>query len=399
MYDIGLPSRRSLFQLQAERLLAVCRKASGQSDKPAFIPWYIMTSEQTQQMTQAYFEKHNFFGYSRKHIVFFEQFSIPVLDFNGKVLMHSRNSLCWSPEGNGGLYRALRERRILEDMATRGVEYVHIYGVDNVLTKMADPHFLGFCISKEAECGAKVVEKTMPEEPIGVVGVVDGKFRVIEYSEISPSTAAQLLPIPSGRLSWNGFPEGAGDPGDAPRLVSPSSPTPRLLYSLGNICNHFMTRGFLEKVCSADAEAQLVYHIARKKVPHLDPTTGEMVQPSQPNAYKLEKFIFDVFPLADRFAIWEVCRAEEFSPLKNGPSAEKDCPATCRAAILSLHRKWALQAGAAFQTDNLETNCLEISPLVSLDGENLDCLRGKTLQGINHLESPAGDGEPLVVSS
>ncbi|VDL85855.1 unnamed protein product [Schistocephalus solidus] len=178
MYDIGLPSKRSLFQLQAERLLAVCRRASGNFDKPAFIPWYIMTSDQTQQMTQAYFEEHNFFGYNREHIIFFEQFSIPVLDFNGKVLMHSRDSLCWSPEGNGGLYRALRERGILADMASRGVEYVHIYGVDNVLTKMADPHFLGFCISKEAECGAKVVEKTMPEESIGVVGVVDGKFRV-----------------------------------------------------------------------------------------------------------------------------------------------------------------------------------------------------------------------------
>ncbi|VDN22037.1 unnamed protein product [Dibothriocephalus latus] len=63
-------------------------------------------------------------------------------------------------------------------MASRGAEYVHIFGVDNVLTKMADPYFFGFCISKEAECGAKVVEKTMPEEPIGVVGVVDGKFRV-----------------------------------------------------------------------------------------------------------------------------------------------------------------------------------------------------------------------------
>ncbi|VDN14277.1 unnamed protein product [Dibothriocephalus latus] len=97
MYDIGLPSKRSLFQLHTERLLAVCRRASGQSDKPAYIPWYIMTSDQTKQMTQAYFEEHNFFGYSREHIMFFEQFSIPALDFNGKVLMQSRGSLCWSP--------------------------------------------------------------------------------------------------------------------------------------------------------------------------------------------------------------------------------------------------------------------------------------------------------------
>ncbi|VDN22349.1 unnamed protein product [Dibothriocephalus latus] len=152
-------------------------------------------------------------------------------------------------------------------------------------------------------------------------------------------------------------------------MVHPTSPTPRLLYSLGNICNHFMTRAFLERVCSPDAEVQLTYHIARKKVPYLDTATGEMVQPTEPNAYKLEKFIFDVFRLADRFAIWEVCREEEFSPLKNGPNAKKDCPATCRAAILTLHQKWALMAGAAFETNDLEKNCLEISPLVSLEGE------------------------------
>ncbi|VDL93484.1 unnamed protein product [Schistocephalus solidus] len=213
-------------------------------------------------------------------------------------------------------------------------------------------------------------------------------IKVIEYSEISPSTAAQLLPIPSGRLSWNGFPEGISDLGNAPKLVSPTSPTPRLLYSLGNICNHFMTRAFLERVCSADADAQLVYHIARKKVPHLDFATGEMVQPTEPNAYKLEKFIFDVFPLADRFAIWEVCRAEEFSPLKNGPSEKKDCPATCRAAILSLHQKWAVQAGAAFETNDLATNCLEISPLVSLEGEVRRSLFWLSLHSLPYSTTP-----------
>lgn len=63
-------------------------------------------------------------------------------------------------------------------MKTQGVQYVHIYGVDNVLIQMADPAFIGFCIAKAADCAVKVVEKTDPNEPIGVVGEVDGKLRV-----------------------------------------------------------------------------------------------------------------------------------------------------------------------------------------------------------------------------
>lgn len=77
------------------------------------------------------------------------------------------------------MYRALKERGILDDMKLRGIEYVQIYCVDNILVKVPDLHFIGYCIENNADCAAEVVQKLDPEEPLGVVGVVDGQYQVI----------------------------------------------------------------------------------------------------------------------------------------------------------------------------------------------------------------------------
>ena len=57
---------------------------------------------------------------------------------------------------------------------------------------------------------------------------------------------------------------------------------------------------------------------------------------------KLELFIFDSFPLAERCALLEVRREDEFAPVKNAPGAAADSPDTARRAMLALHTRRAV---------------------------------------------------------
>lgn len=66
-YDIGLPSGKSLFQLQAERISRLSTLTG------ATIPWYIMTSGPTRSATEAFFEKHSYFGLDKMNVTFFNQ--------------------------------------------------------------------------------------------------------------------------------------------------------------------------------------------------------------------------------------------------------------------------------------------------------------------------------------
>ncbi|CAB3401804.1 unnamed protein product [Caenorhabditis bovis] len=329
----------SLLGIQAAKI-ALLQAMAGELEREGNgkIHWAIMTSPGTDEATREHvmqLAKHHGFNFDDQ-ITIFSQAEIPAYDENGEFLLASKGSLVASPNGNGGMYSALAPH--LPRLRAMGIKYFHVYCVDNILCKVADPHFIGFAKHHNADVATKCVPKEKGEL-VGSVCLDSGRPRVVEYSELGPELADQKTP------------EG------------------KYLFGAGSIANHFFTMEFLEKLCSPSF--QLPYHRAHKKIPHIS-RNGELVKPEKPNGIKLEQFIFDVFEHSNNFFVWEVARASEFSPLKNAESVGKDCLSTCRRDLAALNKKWLENAGAQLRLDKP----FFLKTLVSYNGENLQDFRG-----------------------
>ncbi len=337
-YDIGLPSHKSLFQIQAERIRRVEQLAGKKTSQKAVVPWYVMTSGPTRGPTEQYFKEHSFFGLDEKNVVIFEQGVLPCISNEGKILLESKGKVAVAPDGNGGIYQALVVSGVLDDMRKRGIEHIHAYCVDNCLGKVADPVFIGFAAAKDVDIATKVVRKRNATEPVGLILLKNGRPDVVEYSEIDKATAEAQDPKHPGVLK----------------------------FRAANIVNHYYSFRFLESIPKwAD---KLPHHVARKKIPYADLGSGNTIKPEKPNGIKLEQFVFDVFPTLElaKFACMEVRREDEFSPLKNARGTGEDDPDTSKRDITQQGKRWLEAAGATVSTpaDDPEAG-IEVSPLTS----------------------------------
>ena len=330
MFPIGPVTSRTLFQIFAEQIQARRNRHS------ADILWLIMTSEATHSETVSFFESNSYLGLDPASVHFFQQGSLPAIEAaTGELLLSAADSLCLSPDGHGGLVTALKESGLVGLLQQRGVEHLFYHQVDNPTVIMCDPALLGFHIQLESQLTTNVVRKVSPTERMGVLVDLDGKTQIIEYSELTPEQSASE--DASGQ--W--------------------------IFWAGNTAIHVFSCEFLEQL--AEDGCRLPLHVARKNVAHLG-RDGQMVKPddpSNPNAFKLERFIFDALPLAEKTLIVEGNRDREFNPVKNREGA--DSPDTARAALNRIAREWLTSAGVDVPDDK----AIEISPLTALDANDL----------------------------
>lgn len=94
MYDIGLPSGRTLFQLLAERLKKLKEISSCES-----LPFYIMTSPINHEETTSFFKDNDFFGLPENEVLFFQQGMLPCMTNNGKIILESASRVAMAPDG------------------------------------------------------------------------------------------------------------------------------------------------------------------------------------------------------------------------------------------------------------------------------------------------------------
>jgi UDP-N-acetylglucosamine/UDP-N-acetylgalactosamine diphosphorylase len=323
--------KKSLFQFFAEQI-----KAAGR-DAGHVVPWYIMTSDVNDAATRSYFTKNNFFGLVPENVYFFQQGMMPAFSFDGQMLLSATDSLALVPDGHGGSLRAIAKSGALADMQRRGVQHLSYFQVDNPLVHTVDPLFLGLHDLTGSEMSSKTIPKSNPMEKVGNFVFGDGKLQVIEYSDLPEGLAVKKNP--------DGMP----------------------VFNAGSIGMHALRVEFIERINSG--ELSLPWHRAEKKVSYID-AAGKLIEPSKPNAVKLEQFVFDAVPLAKNAILYETERSEEFSGVKNAEGV--DSPATCTRDQIRRAARWLKEAGVSVPMNGDDVNAtLEISPLLANCSEDL----------------------------
>ena len=308
-------SQKTLYQIHAEKIIYASKKYG------KTIPFLIMTSPHTDSETKAFFKENNYFGMKESDVFFFCQSMTATLDLNGKALLKSDSELLKNPDGHGGCYTAFMKSGALEYLEKRGIKTLVYIQVDNILAPIDDTVLVGLQESRNADIVTKVLRKASPQEKVGHLVCVNGKDQIVEYVDV---TKEQLE-----------LKDENGEP----------------IFNWGSPAMHAFSVDFFRRL--KNEKVFLPFHQSKKIVKAY---RDGMVQDTE--AYKHEKFIFDLLPLANRHIGLEIKREDEFSPIKNMTGV--DSIDTALELYSNRNKRWLNKVG-------VDTSKLSLKDYIEID--------------------------------
>ncbi|KAK6089552.1 hypothetical protein P3W45_001434 [Vairimorpha bombi] len=252
----------------------------------------VMTSDHTHDKVVEYFIENEYFDLD---VVFFKQDHLPCTYESGEAIQIN-GEVVISPNGNGNIFKSIRSVDI-DDLYA-----INVVSVDNILSKILNPEFVGAFVDNNLDILSKSVTK-LPDENVGVFVKNNGKMEIKEYSEIVCEEAD----------------------------------------CEGNICNHLFKTSFVQIM----GHEELSYHKVVKKIPrdllkqitNLPSYLEDDRDKENLKCLKYESFIFDCFKFTNKNQVLNVPREDEFAPLKNGLNSSVDNPKTCEEAFEKYKKK------------------------------------------------------------
>lgn len=273
-YEIEVPPKKSLFEFLCDKLKKVY------SDYGIYLNWYIMTSPCNDTETRKYFEEKNYFDYPKEKIFFFKQGVLPITDKEGKIILDKIYELKEASNGNGDVFKAFNEAHLQNTLSN--IDWISISGIDNIILDIIDPLLLGLASYNKSDIASKSIAKEDINSKEYVFANVNNRPNIVEPSNLT----SQMLNSKNEEGFYN--------------------------YNQINILSHLFTKKAFLKA----SKYEIRYHRAFKKNDYIN-EEGMKVVPTEPNSFKFEKFIFDIFKFYKNFTLLEVQEQDEFAPIKS----------------------------------------------------------------------------------
>lgn len=281
MFPISPVMGKTLFQLFCEKTIAASKRAG----RP--LPLAIMTSPQNHEQTLKYFQDNQFFGI-KEHIDFFTQGVLPFLNQKGDLFLEAADTLAQGPDGNGAVLHSLVKAGIWQKWYQNDVRFINVVLIDNPLADPFDAELLGFHYHKGVDVTVKCTPRLSVDEKVGLLVEESSHVKVVEYTEMPQEERIAL---------------------DSQGMFK---------HSLANLSLFCLNMEFALQIAET---VDMPLHLAYKPAAVLS-DKGAKIKPREPNAWKFERFIFDILPYASKVAALLYPREVCFAPLKRAEGAD-----------------------------------------------------------------------------